>query len=423
MSLNIWHPFTQHGLGEPIPEIARAEGAALYQADGTRIIDAISSWWVQTHGHCHPRIVAAIQEQSARLDQMIFAGWTHEPARELAAGLADFLPRSLEHIFFSDSGSTAVEVALKMALGYWHNRGESRRRILVMEHSYHGDTIGAMSVGARGVFNQAYAPLLFDVGTIPFPKSGVEQETLDRLEAYCRDSDYPPAALIVEPLILGAGGMKIYSPAILAEMAAICRAHGVLFIADEVMTGWGRTGTVFACEQAGVEPDILCMAKGLTGGVIPLAVTAATDAIYQAHFSKDRAQMFFHSSSFTANPIACAAANANLGIWRDEPVQDRISGIIASHRVFSDGLRHRSNIRGLRQCGTILALEINDGAGDYMSSLGPQLLAFFRGRNILLRPLGNTVYIMPPYCIESEDLESVYGVIEEAIDHFGNSRA
>ncbi|NQV93594.1 MAG: adenosylmethionine--8-amino-7-oxononanoate transaminase [Sphingomonadales bacterium] len=421
MSINIWHPFTQHGLGEPIPEIARAEGASLYQADGARIIDAISSWWVQTHGHCHPKIVAAIQDQSARLDQMIFAGWTHEPARELAVGLSNFLPDSLEHIFFSDSGSTAVEVALKMALGYWHNRGEARQKILVMEHSYHGDTVGAMSVGSRGVFNQAYEPLLFDVGTISFPEAGAEQKTLDQLEAYCKDRQNPPAALIVEPLILGAGGMKIYSPAILTQMAAICRAHDVLFIADEVMTGWGRTGTVFACEQADVEPDILCLAKGLTGGVIPLAVTAATNAIYQAHFSKDRAQMFFHSSSFTANPIACAAANANLAIWREEPVQDRIDGIIACHSGFSDRLKQKSNISGLRQCGTILALEIDDGAGDYMSDLGPMLLAFFRDRNILLRPLGNTIYVMPPYCITLEELASIYRVIEEAIDYFGNS--
>lgn len=420
MSINIWHPFTQHGLGEPIPEIARAEGAVLYRADGTRIIDAISSWWVQTHGHCHPRIVAAIQQQSATLDQMIFAGWTHEPARKLAAGLSEFLPESLEHIFFSDSGSTAVEVALKMALGYWHNRGEKRQKILVMEHSYHGDTIGAMSVGARGVFNQAYSPLLFDVGTIIFPEAEAKQQTLDQLEAYCSDKDHPAAALIVEPLILGAGGMKIYSPEILKQMAEICRKHDVLLIADEVMTGWGRTGTVFACEQAGVEPDILCMAKGLTGGVIPLAVTAATDAIYQAHYSQDRAQMFFHSSSFTANPIACAAANANLAIWRDEPVQERINTIIASHRVFAARLGDRSAVSGLRQCGSILAFEIDDGAGDYMSSLGPELLRFFRDRNILLRPLGNTVYIMPPYCIDGEDLKSIYGVVEQAVDHFGN---
>jgi adenosylmethionine-8-amino-7-oxononanoate aminotransferase len=275
-----------------------------------------------------------------------------------------------------------------------------------------------MSVGARGVFNQAYAPLLFDVGTISFPETGAEQDTLDQLQAFCKDRENPPAALIVEPLILGAGGMKMYSPAILEQMAAICRAHDVLFIADEVMTGWGRTGTVLACEQAGVEPDILCMAKGLTGGVIPLAVTAAADAIYQAHFSEDRAKMFFHSSSFTANPIACAAACANLDIWRNEPVQERVDGIIASHHGFSDRLQRKSNISGVRQCGTILAFEIDAAEGDYMSGLGPLLLGFFRDRNILLRPLGNTVYVMPPYCIDHEDLESVYAAIEEAIDHF-----
>lgn len=418
MTTKIWHPFTQHGLGDPIPEIARAEGAMLYTENGRAIIDAISSWWVQTHGHCHPKIVAAIQEQSAQLDQMIFAGWTHEPAKQLAQGLSGFLPESLDHIFFSDSGSTAVEVALKMALGFWHNQGQARHRILVMDHSYHGDTIGAMSIGARGVFNQAYAPLLFDVGSIPFPEAGAGQATLDALTAFCKDTDNPPAALIVEPLILGAGGMKIYSPDTLAAMHRICREHDVLFIADEVMTGWGRTGTLFACEQAAITPDILCMAKGLTGGVIPLAITAASAPIYDAHFSEDRAKMFFHSSSFTANPIACAAANANLQIWRDEPVQQRIDHIIKRHGEFARKLGKQENISAIRQCGTILAFEIDDSSGNYMSALGPDLLRFFADRNVLLRPLGNSIYIMPPYCISDEQLSTVYRVIEEAIDHF-----
>lgn len=422
MTSTIWHPFTQHGLGEPIPEIARAKDAALYTKDGTKIIDAISSWWVQTHGHCHPKITAAIQQQAETLDQMIFAGWTHEPAQLLAAGLADFLPEKLDHIFFSDSGSTAVEVALKMALGYWHNQGIQRSRILVMEHSYHGDTIGTMSIGARGVFNQAYSPLLFDVGTIPFPGlvpgDASAQHTLDALEAYCSDGDNPPAALIVEPLILGAGGMFMYSAELLRSMREICARHDILFIADEVMTGWGRTGTLFACEQAGITPDILCMAKGLTGGVIPLAVTAASQPIFDAHYSEDRSKMFFHSSSFTANAIACAAANANLQIWRDEPVQDRIDAIINQHRGFAQRLHNKPAISAIRQCGTVLAFEIDDASGDYMSEFGPRLLRFFRDRNVLLRPLGNTVYIMPPYCITPAELDRVYGVIEEAIGHF-----
>ena len=277
----VWHPFTQHGLGDPIPLIARAEGARLYDAEGRYWIDAISSWWVTTHGHAHPRIMAAIREQSEKLDQLIFAGWTHAPAESLAAELIRITPAPLTRVFFSDSGSTSVEVALKMALGYWFNIGETRSRILVLEHSYHGDTIGTMSVGERGVYNRAWQPLLFDVDTVPFPHRGREQATLDALEAACAQR---PAAFIVEPLILGAGGMLIYPAWVLAEMRSICARHGVLFIADEVMTGWGRTGTRFACDQAGVIPDIVCLSKGLTGGALPLAVTLCIEPIFQAHY-------------------------------------------------------------------------------------------------------------------------------------------
>ncbi|PSJ38799.1 adenosylmethionine--8-amino-7-oxononanoate transaminase [Allosphingosinicella deserti] len=412
MSSPVWHPFTQHGLGEPIPTISHAEGAALYTHDGRRIVDAISSWWVTTHGHCHPRIMKAIAEQAARLDQIIFAGWTHAPAETLAQRLIEIMPAPLAHVFFSDSGSTSVEVALKMALGYWLNRGEPRHRILVMAGSYHGDTIGAMSVGARGVFNQAYAPLLFDVGTIPFPAAGAEQAALDALDAACRGPD-KPAAFIVEPLILGAGGMLIYAAETLAAMRTICAQHDVLFIADEVMTGWGRTGTLLACSQAGIVPDILCLSKGLTGGAIPLAVTLATPPIYDAHFSEDRAKQFFHSSSYTANPIACAAANANLAIWREEPVQERIDLLGRRQAERLAGLR---GIANARQIGTIAAFEIEDVATGYMSALGPRLLAFFRDRDLLVRPLGNTVYLMPPYCIGEADLDAIYGAIGEAVE-------
>jgi adenosylmethionine-8-amino-7-oxononanoate aminotransferase len=329
----VWHPFTQHGLGEPIPQVERAEGALLHCADGSTLIDGISSWWVITHGHCDPRIVAAMQAQAGTLDQVIFAGYTHAPAEEVARGLIRLtdaaLPSGdpLRHVFFSDSGSTAVEVGLKMALGYWHNIGAPRHKIVVMEHSYHGDTIGAMSVGARGVFNRAYAPLLFDVETIPFPE-GDGRNTLDALEALCARSD-KPAALIAEPLILGAGGMLVYGADVLRGMADICAAQDVLFIADEVMTGWGRTGTLFACENAGITPDILCTAKGLTGGSIPLAATLSTARIFEAHCSDDRARMFFHSSSFTANPITCAAAAANIAIWEGDDVRGRIAGLSA----------------------------------------------------------------------------------------------
>lgn len=409
----IWHPFTQHGLGEPIPLVTHAEGAALFTDDGRRIIDGISSWWVTTHGHRHSRIMAAIAEQTEKLDQIIFAGWTHEPAETLARGLTAIMPPALSRVFFSDSGSTSVEVALKMALGFWANRGSPRDRILVLEHSYHGDTIGAMSVGARGVFNSAYAPLLFEVGTLPFPVAGAEQATLDALERACRAA---PAALIVEPLILGAGGMLIYPAWVLTEMRAICARHDVLFIADEVMTGWGRTGTMLACEQANVVPDILCLSKGLTGGAVPLAVTMATEAIFDAHVSDDRARMFFHSSSYTANPIACAAANANLAIWREEPVTQRIADLAARQHGKLAALANLAGVQNARSLGTITAIDVLDPAGSgYLSQLGPRLLAAFRARDLLLRPLGNTIYVMPPYCIDDADLGRLYDGISEVV--------
>lgn len=406
----VWHPFTQHGLGEPVPHVTHARGAALHTADGRRVIDAISSWWVTTHGHCHPRISAAIRDQAERLDQIIFAGWTHEPAETLARGLTAIMPPALTRVFFSDSGSTSVEVALKMALGYWAAQGQDRHRILVLEHGYHGDTIGAMSVGQRGVFNRPYAPLLFDVGTIPFPAAGAEQVTLDALEAACAAG---PAAFIVEPLVLGAGGMLFYPARVLAEMRAICARHDVLFIADEVMTGWGRTGTLLACEQAGVVPDILCLSKGLTGGAVPLAVTMATEPIFAAHWSRDRARMFFHSSSYTANPIACAAANANLAVWREEPVLDRIADLATRQRAHLTALAADAPVGGMRALGTIAAVELGGVEGGYLSDLAPRMLAFFREADVLLRPLGATVYVMPPYCIDAADLAQVYAAIAE----------
>ena len=415
MTSPVWHPFTQHGLGEPIPKVASASGAVLTTVDGREVIDAISSWWVTTHGHNHPRISAAIAEQAGKLDQIIFAGWTHEPAEEVAAELVRITPPKLTRVFFSDSGSTAVEVALKMALGYWLHRGEPRHRILVLEHSYHGDTIGAMSVGARGVYNQAYAPLLFDVGTIPYPTD--IQATLDTLEAECRAG---AAAFIVDPLVLGAGGMLFYAAETLAAMREICAAHGVLFIADEVMTGWGRTGTIFACDQAGVVPDILCLSKGLTGGAVPLAVTLATEAIFQAHWSEtDRSKQFFHSSSYTANPIACAAAAANLAIWREEPVQARIDALAERQRAHLATIAGRDAVRNPRALGTIAAFELGAGQ-DYLSDLGPRLLAHFRERDLLVRPMGNSIYVMPPYSITPEQLARIWGGIDEAIARFGS---
>jgi adenosylmethionine-8-amino-7-oxononanoate aminotransferase len=413
----IWHPFTQHAVQPESTLISRGEGAWLETADGRRIFDAISSWWVVTHGHRHPHIMQAIKSQADRLDQVIFAGFTHEPAEELARHLMAITPPELEYVFFSDSGSTSVEVALKMALGFWRHCGENRSRILALEGAYHGDTIGGMSVGERGVFNAPYDPLLFDVDRLPFPSAGREQATLDALNTACRNGGV--AALIVEPLILGAGGMLIYPPWVLAEMKRICQTHGALFIADEVMTGWGRTGTLFACEQAGVTPDIGCYSKGLTGGSLPLAVTLCRADIFDAHYSTDRTRTFFHSSSYTANPIACAAALANLEIWEREPVMERIARVTALHTERLDRFREDKRFANVRQIGTIAALDIVASDAGYMANIGPLLYQSFRARNLLVRPLGNTIYMMPPYCSGESELDLVYEAIGEIADEIG----
>lgn len=391
--------------------IVVTEGAYLFDEDGTRIFDAISSWWVTTHGHRHPVIMNAIRDATEAYDQIIFAEFTHEPAEMLARGLLEFAPQGLSHVFYSDSGSTAVEVAIKMALGNFYNRGIARNRIVVMEHSYHGDTIGTMSAGERGVFNAPFEPLLFGVDRIPFPDAGKEQDTLDAFEGFCRSGNV--AAILIEPLVLGAGGMKLYSASVLRALKEIASRYGCLFIADEVMTGWGRTGTRFACDQAGITPDILCTSKGLTGGSLPLAATLCTAEIFEAHLSKDRSKTFFHSSSYTANAIACAAAVANLQVWREEPVETRIAELAARHK---DHLRRFENdvrLANVRQCGTIAALDLAVPTGGYMAEVGPRLRQLFRERSILLRPLGNVIYLMPPYCTSEEDLSATYDAIDE----------
>jgi len=408
----IWHPFTQHGLQPEMIPVRSARGAWLKTPAGELILDAISSWWVVTHGHCHPRIVGAIEEQARRLDQVIFAGFTHAPAEMLARGLIDIAPEGLAHVFFSDSGSTSVEVALKMALGYFRNIGAPRRRIVALEHGYHGDTIGGMSVGARGIFSAAYEPLLFEVERIPFPSPGNEQATIDAFDAACANE--PTAALIVEPLVLGAGGMLIYDARVLQELERIARHHGALFIADEVMTGWGRTGSLFASVKAGVTPDILCLAKGITGGSMPLAVTLCTSEIFEAHRSSDRSKTFFHSSSYTANPIACAAAVANLEILREEPVLDKIAALTLAQEERLGALRSHPAFSDARQIGTITALDLKVSDAGYLASAGLQLMQRFLERGVLLRPLGNTIYVMPPYCITPDELDLVYAAIAEA---------
>jgi adenosylmethionine-8-amino-7-oxononanoate aminotransferase len=416
----VWHPFTQHALDPVTTRIVKTEGAYLIDEHGHTVLDAISSWWVITHCHRHPAIMEAIRTATETLDQIIFAEYTHEAAEELAKGLIQLAPPGLAHVFFSDSGSTAVEVALKMALGFFHHVGDPRSRIAVMEHSYHGDTVGAMSAGERGVFNTPYAPLLFEVDTVPFPEKGQEQDTLDAFERVCEDRKV--AALLIEPLVLGAGGMKMYPADLLTELKRIAERYQTLLIVDEVMTGWGRTGTLFACEQAGIAPDVLCTSKGITGGALPMAATLCSREIFDAHLSEDRSRMFFHSSSYTANPIACAAAVANLNIWQTEPVAQRIAELAHLHSERLKPFRSDPRFVNVRQTGTIAALDLDVSATGYLSDVGPKLRRFFRSRDLLIRPLGNVIYLMTPYCVTPGDLDRAYAAIDEAADAIGKAK-
>ncbi len=420
----IWHPMTQHGSAGPEIHIDRAQGAYLYTKDGQgkerRIIDGISSWWVITHGHCHPKIAAAVKDQADKLEQVIFAGFTHEPAEALTEKLLSVTDPSLEYAFYSDSGSTAIEVALKMAIGYFEHTRQPCRRIVALEGGYHGDTFGAMAAGARSIFNKIYEPYLFEVEHLPFPCEAQAEQCLTRFEELLKGGDV--AALILEPLILGADGMKIYAPETLKALHGLCRRYGALLIADEVMTGFGRTGTRFACEQAGIAPDLMCLSKGVTGGFLPMGVTLATREIYNAFYHDDRAKQFFHSTSFTGNPLACRAALANLEIWEEEPIFERIEAITKSHTKAVIRFEARDDVAAVRHMGSILALDVRDELDGYLSNAGPALYKYYLENDILLRPIGNCVYILPPYCVTSEDLEQIYECIERSLDHLRDER-
>jgi adenosylmethionine-8-amino-7-oxononanoate aminotransferase len=393
---HLWHPYTQHATAPtPVP-IARAEGALLFEPSGRPIIDAISSWWVTLHGHAQPEIAAAIAEQARTLEQVIFAGYTHAPAAELAAGLAARLPTGLDRVFFSDNGSTAVEVAIKMALQYWVNRGTPRTTIGALAHAYHGDTFGAMSASARSTFTDPFGPHLFHVARLGDPADG------DAVLA-ALDAAPPLAAVIVEPLLQAAGGMRVWPTALLRAI----RERATLLIADEVLTGFGRTGPLFACETAGVTPDIICLSKGLTGGFLPLGATVVRDEIFQAFLSEDRRATLFHGHSYTANPIACAAGRASLALLDDASAARR-SAIEVQHRRHLAALPCVQNARVI---GTIAAFDVPTTSRGYLSPVGPRLAAFALARGVLLRPLGNVVYVLPPYCISAEQLDTVYRVI------------
>jgi adenosylmethionine-8-amino-7-oxononanoate aminotransferase len=401
----IWHPYTpQKYAPDPIP-IVKGEGAWLYDDGGNRYIDAVSSWWVTIHGHAHPYIAEKIYHQALQLEQVIFAGFTHEPAVQLAEKLLAILPGDFSKIFYSDNGSTATEVAIKMAIQYWWNKGvKKRNRILALTHSYHGDTFGAMSISERGLFTLAFQDRLFEVIFAETPVKGKAISISNDLLDEC-------ACVIYEPLLQGAGGMKMYSAQALEEFIATCRAHGVICIADEVMTGFGRTGKMFASSYCESKPDIICLSKGITGGTMALGVTACTAHIHEAFVVDDKTKTFFHGHSFTANPISCTAALASLEIFDKENTLESVSRINRGHLQFSERIRVIEHVENVRVCGTVIAFELKDAVEGYNSNVRERITSKALLEGVYLRPLGNTVYVMPPYCISDAELEKVYQVL------------
>lgn len=405
----IWHPFTQMQTARPPIPIVRAKGLYLYDEDGRSYLDGISSWWVNLHGHAHPYIVEKIKAQAEQMEHVIFADFTHTPAVELASRLLPILPGAMSKIFYSDNGSTAVEVAIKMALQYWYNQKKPRSKVICFKNSYHGDTFGAMSVAGKNEFNKPFWTHLFDVEAIEVPMNGREDESLSQLQSILKKGD--AACFIFEPLVLGSGGMVIYPPDGLSNLIKCCRQHHVLTIADEVMTGFGRTGTLFACEQIAEKPDLICLSKGLSGGFLPLGATACTEDIFKAFLSDHLDQAFLYGHSYTANPIACSSALASLDLLLENTCALQREMIAATHREFCQKWHSHPKLKRCECLGTILALEYHTENTSYFHSIRDHLYHFFLGKGILLRPLGNVLYVLPPYCIQVEELQLIYNQI------------
>jgi adenosylmethionine-8-amino-7-oxononanoate aminotransferase len=412
----IWHPYTQMKTADTPIAITKGEGVYLYDESGNRYIDAVSSWWVNIHGHGNKYIAEKISQQLITLEHAMFAGFTHEPAIVLAENLLRILPDNLSKIFYSDNGSTAVEVAVKMAVQYYHNQNIKRNKIIAFEHSYHGDTFGSMSVSGRSEFTNAFSSLLFDVIHIPYPEKGMEDITIDKLKSIIDIHKDNIAAFIFEPLILGAGGMLMYDATALDKLIKLCSDNNIITIADEVMTGFGRTGKLFASDYLSIKPDIICLSKGITGGTMAFGVTACCEKIYTMFLSDDKLKTFFHGHSYTANPVACAASLASLELLLNNDCMDNIARIAHRHSLFVNKLHASYNIKSARSIGTIFAMEFETKEGtSYFNSLRDELYHFFLGKGIILRPLGNTIYIMPPYCISDADLTYIYDSIESRI--------
>jgi adenosylmethionine---8-amino-7-oxononanoate aminotransferase len=427
----LWHPYTQMKTAPPPLPIVRGEGVYLYTDDGRRLLDGISSWWVNIHGHSHPKLNEALARQAAELEHVVFAGCTHRPAVELAERLIELLPTGLTRIFYSDNGSTAVEVAVKMALQYWLNRGQpQRRRFVALRHAYHGDTVGAMSASEPSAFTDAFQTLLFPVERAHSPycyrcplgleRASCQIECLGDLERVLQEQSGAVAGVIVEPMLQGAGGMIVWPREFLAGAQKLCDRYGVLLIADEVLTGFGRTGRMFACEHAAVSPDIICLSKALTAGYLPLGATAASEEIYEAFLSDDRRKTFFHGHSYTANPLACAVGLASLDLFCAENVLARVHAIERLFQRRLERLRNYSRVGDVRGIGGVAVIELvedkqSKSADGYLAQIGPRLYDAFLERGLLLRPLGNVLYFMPPYVITDEEVEWVFDQIESEI--------
>jgi adenosylmethionine---8-amino-7-oxononanoate aminotransferase len=431
----VWHPYTQMlTRPDPIP-IVRGEGVYLYTEDGTRLLDGTSSWWVNIHGHSHPRLNEALAAQARELEHVVFANCTHRPAVELAERLVDVVPPGLTRVFYSDNGSTAVEVAMKLALQYSANRGEPERRTFItLHHAYHGDTAGAMSASEDSIFTRPFASMLFDVVRAHAPYCyrcplGLELPTCNiacvgpgpgTIEALLAEHGSSVAAVLVEPMLQGAGGMIVWPSEFLARTRALCDRAGTLMIADEVFTGFGRTGPMFACEHAAVSPDIICLSKGITGGYMPLGATIATEAVYDAFLSPDRTRTFFHGHSFTANPLACAVALASLDVFRDEDALGRVAALNSRLIAGLEPLRDLPTVGEVRILGGVGVVELvsdraTRSAGGYLDDVGPRLTAAFLERGLLLRPLGNIVYFMPPYVITEAETDWAIAQIADVL--------
>ena len=410
---SVWHPFTQVSYAPENVIIERGEGSCFIDIDGNAYIDGISSWWVNLHGHCNPYITNAIIKQLGLLEHSIFAGFTHKPGITLAHRLLQHLP-GFDKVFFSDNGSTAVEVALKMALQYWSNKAQPKTKIIAFRDAYHGDTFGGMSVAARNAFNKPFEKLLFDIIHIDLPDADNIEAVLAQLELALTGDDV--ACFIFEPLVLGAGGMQMYDASHLDKLISLCRKHNCLTIADEVMTGFGRTGRFFAIDHLEERPDIICLSKGITGGFFPLGATACRDFIFDAFISSDKMKTFFHGHSYTGNPVTCAAAIASLDLMEETATQQQIRFISDSHITFAQEISLSNKIEKIRHTGTILAFDIKTGEHTgYLNPAAEPLAEFFIKRNIILRPLGNVLYVLPPYCITSAEMESIYAAIRELL--------